>query len=57
MEKKYKDSTLGEIKWKMKSIMGEWDGDNPGVKEDMAYAAEKVLEAIKNVEELLAELE
>lgn len=49
--------TLEQIKAEMKVIKGQWDGDNAGREEDRANIAQDILDAIKNVEELLAELE
>lgn len=49
--------TLEQIKAEMEVIKGQWDGENAGRLEDRAMIAEDVLNAIKNVEELLTELE
>ena len=48
--------TLNEIKKEAEDIMSKWDGDNAGVDEDNSNIAEDILEAVKNLEELLAEI-
>lgn len=49
--------TIKQIEAEMVEIMGQWDGDNAGRLEDRAMIAEDVLNALKNVKELLAELD
>jgi len=51
-----KMKTLNEIKKEAEDIMGQWNGDNAGVDEDNANIAGDILEAVKNLEELLAEI-
>lgn len=51
------EKTITKIEEEMRSIMGQWDGVNPGIEESRAVTAENVLEALKNVKELLKELE
>ena len=48
--------TLNEIKKEALEIMGKWNGDDAGVEEDNSNTAEDILEAVKNLEELLAEI-
>ena len=48
--------TLSEIKEEMMDIQGKWNGDDAGVDEDNANTAEDILEAVKNLEELLTEI-
>ena len=48
--------TLSEIKEEMMDIQGKWNGDDAGVDEDNSNTAEDILEAVKNLEELLAEI-
>ena len=48
--------TLSEIKEEMMDIQGKWNGDDAGVEEDNSNTAEDILEAVKNLEELLAEI-
>lgn len=50
------NKTLKELKEEMVEIQGEWNGDEPGTQEDRANIASDVLESIKNIEELLEEL-
>ena len=45
------------IKESAESEAGEWDGNEAGEKEDRARVCEDIMEACKNVEELLTELE
>lgn len=44
---------LANLKKKMEEIAGEWNGDEPGLKEDRAHAAHDILEAVKTIEENL----
>ena len=37
--------------------MDTWDGDNPGLAEDIAHASQEAIEKIKELKELLEELE
>lgn len=37
--------------------MDTWDGDNPGLQEDVAHASQEAIEKIKELKELLDELE
>ena len=48
--------TLKEIKEYAEQIAGEWNGDDAGVEEDNSNTAEDILEAVKNLEELLTEI-
>jgi len=48
--------TLSEIKEEMMDIQGKWNGDDAGVDEDNSNTAEDILEAVKNLEELLTEI-
>ena len=48
--------TLSEIKEEMMDIQGKWNGDDAGVEEDNSNTAEDILEAVKNLEELLTEI-
>jgi len=48
--------TLIDLKKRMEQIAGEWNGDESGVLEDRANIAGDILEAIKNIEDLLEEL-
>ena len=48
--------TLNEIKKEALEIMGKWNGDDAGVDEDNSNTAEDILEAVKNLEELLADI-
>lgn len=41
----------------LEEISGEWNGDLPGLQEDMAHAANEALEKIKELKVLLEELE
>jgi hypothetical protein len=50
------EKTLKEIKEEAEQIAGEWNGDESGVLEDRANIAGDILEAIKNIEDLLEEL-
>jgi len=50
-------NTLKDIKEEAEQIAGEWNGDESGVLEDRANIAGDILEAVKNLEELLAELD
>jgi Asp-tRNA(Asn)/Glu-tRNA(Gln) amidotransferase A subunit family amidase len=50
-------NTLRDIKEEANQIAGEWNGDESGVLEDRANIAGDILEAVKNLEELLAELD
>jgi len=50
------EKTLKDIKAEAEQVAGEWNGDEPGVLEDRANIAGDILEAVKNLEELLAEL-
>jgi len=50
-------NTLKDIKEEANQIAGEWNGDESGVLEDRANIAGDILEAVKNLEELLAELD
>lgn len=46
--------TLEQIKKWAEDIVGNWNGDNPGSAEDRAHQANDILEAIKNLEELIS---
>lgn len=45
--------SLKEIKAYAGNVAGQWNGDESGIQEDNASIAEEVLEAVKNLEELL----
>ena len=47
------DKTLNELEVEMRQITSEWNGDESGAKEDRANVAQGILEAIKNIKELL----
>lgn len=49
--------SLIEIKQWAENIAGSWNGDNAGIAEDRAGQANEILEAIKNLEELIAEMD
>ena len=42
------------LRKKMEGVAGEWNGDEPGLKEDRAHAANDILAAMKVIEEQLA---
>jgi len=50
------EKTLKDIKGEAEQVAGEWNGDESGVLENRANIAGDILEAVKNLEELLAEL-
>ncbi len=47
--------SLKEIKAYAGNVAGQWNGDESGIQEDNASIAEEVLEAVKNLEELLTQ--
>ena len=49
------EKTLKQIKEEAEEIRGQWDGDTPKG-EDEANIAGDIVEAVNNLEELLAEL-
>ncbi len=49
--------TLDAVQKHAEMVAGLWDGDNPGKLEDGAHAANELLDALKTVRELLAEIE
>lgn len=48
--------TLENIKKYAEEVQASWNGDEAGIQEDRYNIASDVLEAVKNLEELLAEL-
>lgn len=48
--------TIEQLKAQMELIAGAWNGDEAGIQEDNAHIAEEVLEHIKEIEELLTNL-
>jgi len=48
---------LQYVEDEMKVVMGQWNGEDAGIKEDRANLAEDVIEASKNLKELLAYFE
>jgi len=51
------DLKIKHIRADMETIAGDWDGDESGSLEDRAHAANDVLEKLKELEELLKELD
>jgi len=51
-----KNKTLKEIKEEMESIAGSWNGKEAGRQEDRVHQANDILQACKNLEELLEEM-
>ncbi len=47
------EKNLDKIKSWAEDIAGQWNGDEPGGAEDRAHQANDILEAIKNLEELV----
>lgn len=47
---------FAQLKKDMENIMGQWDGDNPGIKEDRAGYAKDAIEKIDEVLEILEAL-
>ena len=48
---------LTKLRISLEEIAGEWDGDNPGQKEDRAHAAQEGIEAIDKLVQILEELD
>ena len=48
---------LAKLKEALEEIAGEWNGDESGLQEDRAHASQEAIEKIKELEELLTELE
>jgi len=48
---------LEQIKKWAEEIAGEWNGDESGRGEDRAHQANDILEAVKNLEELISEMD
>ena len=48
--------TLGQIKADANEAVSNWNGEDSGLAEDRANLGEDILEAVKNLEELLTEL-
>ena len=51
------DKTLNELEVEMRQITSEWNDDESGAKEDRANVEQDILESIRNIKELLTELE
>jgi phage host-nuclease inhibitor protein Gam len=51
------ENKLGDIRREAMRIASEWDGDQSGIQEDRAMIAGDILEAIRNLEELLSDLD
>ena len=49
--------TLDQIKKWAEEIQGSWDGDLPGRAEDRAHQATDILEKVKELETLIANME
>ena len=56
-EKKDNSMTLNQIKKWADEIAGSWNGDESGLQEDMAHQAQDILEAVKNLEDLIEEMD
>lgn len=48
---------MAHLREQCEEIKGEWDGDQPGVKEERAQAADELLKATHTVDLLVKELE
>lgn len=48
---------LDQIKANVEELASQWNGDESGKLEDQTHLCQDILEAIKNLEELLLELE
>jgi uncharacterized protein Yka (UPF0111/DUF47 family) len=48
---------LDKLAEMLEEISGEWNGDEPGLQEDMAHAATEAIEKIEELKELLTELD
>jgi hypothetical protein len=55
--KSYGELTLNEVLKMVEQVMGEWDGDNSGLKEDRANAATELSQSLSKVIDLVVELE
>lgn len=53
----YWNETLDEMSQWAHEIMGEWDGDNSGSKEDRAMQAEDITKKIEELRELMNGME
>lgn len=56
MTVKKPEQTLTEIYNHAEEIAGQWDGDESGIREDRAMIANDIMEAVKNLRELLSDL-
>ena len=48
--------TLDFIKEHCNEVMGQWDGDKPGLDEERADMAREVLDYVQKIEEILKDL-
>lgn len=48
---------LALLKKQMEEIAGAWNGDEPGQQEDRAHQANDILEKIRELEQLLSDLD
>jgi hypothetical protein len=48
--------TLEQIKAYAEKVAGNWNGEDAGMAEDRAMIANDILDAVKSIEELLAQL-
>jgi len=55
--KSYGELTLNEVLKMIETVLGEWDGDNAGIKEDRANAATELSKSMNTVIDLIMELE
>jgi hypothetical protein len=51
------EQMLKELKERMQTLAGAWNGDEPGVQEDTAHLAMDIIAKVGELEELLLELE